>query len=230
MRKSEMTDIDFKIQRGNCFKLLAACFYEPDKELFVQEKLCANLASLLSSSGYEDASLAAIAMKAALEASDAKEMQVEYARLFVGPFDLVAPPYGSVYLENKRMLMGDSTVAVQKMYQDAGLKLDIKEAPDHIAIELEFLHFLCLREAQAHMQEEMDQARFFSGIMAEFQRRCFAPWVGKFCDNIRKGTENSFYIALADCLEPFVKQMISGDEVAEYIDQQEAIHDCRAAV
>jgi len=221
-----MTDIDHKIQLSNCCKLLAACFYEPDKELFVQENLCANLASSLSASGYEDASRAAIAMQAALEASDGEEMQVEYARLFVGPFNLVAPPYGSVYLENKRMLMGDSTVAVLKMYQDAGLKLDIQEAPDHIALELEFLHFLCFREAQALTQEEMDQVHFFSGIRITFQRKCLAPWVGKFCNNIRKGTENSFYTALADCLEPFVKQMTSGDE----LDQQEAIHDCRAAV
>ncbi|MFN2356106.1 MAG: molecular chaperone, partial [Desulfopila sp.] len=82
-------------------------------------------------------------MEQAIHESRHQDLLVEYARLFVGPFELLAPPYGSVYLETGRRLMGDSTIAVQHMYTNAGLTLDVQEAPDHIALELEFMHYLC---------------------------------------------------------------------------------------
>jgi TorA maturation chaperone TorD len=51
----------------------------------------------------------------------------------VGPFLVPAPPYGSVYLEDNRQLMGDSTIDVRRHYLSLGLDLsaDFMEAlPD----------------------------------------------------------------------------------------------------
>ena len=67
----------------------------------------------------------------------------------MGPYRLLAPPYGSVYLEKNRRVMGDSTMDAKKRYQEAGLKLTLKEAPDHVAIEMEFMYYLIYREIEA---------------------------------------------------------------------------------
>ncbi len=201
--------VDRKRQQGNCFKLLAACFYEPDRDLFLQEKLCDNLLSQLTAYGCDAAAVAAGEMLAGLTGQSDEELKIEYARLFVGPFELIAPPYGSVYLEKKRRVMGDTTMAVNKMYQDAGLFMEVKEAPDHIAVELEFMYYLCQAEAEAKAQNHGEWARAGITMQSEFMRTFLGPWIPAFCENIRQGTESGFYLPLAGCLNAFSEEMVS---------------------
>lgn len=220
---------EHKEQQGGCFKLLAACFYEPDRDLFLQEKLCENLAALLSCCGCDSAAEAARQMLPALSEQDKDELKVEYSRLFVGPFELLAPPYGSVYLEQKRKLMGDSTMAVKKMYQAAGLSLNEKEAPDHIAFELEFMHYLCHAEIEAKAQGQDNKALDSARMQAEFMEKLLAPWIPPFCEDIRQGSENSFYSSVADCLEAFATEMKAYYHKSAQIRQNRKCHDCRAS-
>lgn len=224
------TAVDVKVRQGNCFRLLAACFYEPEKELFLQESLCDNLASLLAASGCKAEAKAADRMKQVLEGGNDEDLKVEHARLFVGPFELVAPPYGSVYLEENRMLMGNSTLAVQKMYQENGLALEVREAPDHIALELEFLHFLCMGEADAAARDDQDVALALAATRFRFLLNYLAPWVPAFCAAIREGSDNGFYTSLADCLEGFIAAVASRSTVTNILTQSEDTHACRAAV
>lgn len=223
-----MNYANMRVQRGDLFKLLAACFYEPDKELFLQERLCENLASLFAGLHCEEPVAVAQRMKKALIESTQEELQVEHARLFVGPFELVAPPYGSVYLETAKRLMGDSTLVVQKMYQEAGLSLETKEAPDHIALELEFMHYLCFCEVDAASRGKSGEASTFAEAQAEFMHRFLGPWIPDFCKDIRNGTDNRFYSLLADCLEGFTSEMISHYGTAPF-PQPEERHACRAS-
>jgi TorA maturation chaperone TorD len=197
-----MTHIDLKMQLGNCFKLIAACFYEPDRELFIGEQVCSNLKVLLEgwASG---AAKAASDMDLALANSDQDQLNIDHAALFVGPFELLAAPYGSVYLEKYRQVMGDSTMGVLKRYQDAGLSLDVKEPPDHIAIELEFMHYLCGKEAAAAAGGSSTEVQKWRDLQKEFYRSSL-QWIPQFCDAIRTGTDHRFYTGLADCLARFM--------------------------
>ncbi len=223
------TVVEKKLQRSDCFKLLAACFYEPDRDLFIQEKLCDNLVSLLSACGYASASEAARGMLKALSELSDEEIKIEHARLFVGPFELFAPPYGSIYLEDKRRVMGDSTMAVQKMYQEAGLSLDIKEAPDHIAFELEFMHFLGLKEIEAEEQGQGNKVQKINRLQDEFMSKLLGPWIPALCENIRQGTDNSFYVHLADCLDGFSKEITAEQKVSAIMQKAEVNNDSRAS-
>lgn len=214
-----MTDVDFILQRGDCFKLLAACFYEPDKDLFLSERLCENLTALLAACHYQKAAAAAAGLRGALAESNPDELGIEHARLFVGPFALIAPPYGSVYLEQSGQLMGDSTMAVQRLYQEAGLALEVMEVPDHIALELEFLHFLSLRAAAAAAENNPELSAEFAGRQSEFMKRWLCPWVFAFCNNLRNGTESGFYRTLANCLESFITEAGQVPETASPMQQ-----------
>ena len=143
-----MIDQNTVLTRGNCFKLLAACFYEPNRDLFVEEQVCNNLKELLKgwASG---AAKAASDMHLSLTNTDQAQLSIDHSALFLGPFELIAAPYGSVHLEKNRQVMGDSTIGVLRSYQDAGVSVEAKEPPDHIAIELEFMYYLCTKEAEA---------------------------------------------------------------------------------
>lgn len=188
------------LRRGDAYKLLAACFYEPDKDLLQEQQVCENLAELLRNIA-PPAAAAAEDMATALATTDQQRLSIDHASLFVGPFELPAPPYGSVYLERQRRTMGDSTMMVQRFYRDAGLTIDVAEPPDHIAIELEFLFFLCRKEAEAADDERSERYR---SLQAAFFSQALLPWIKPFCSAIRSATDNRFYLALAACLEHFI--------------------------
>lgn len=224
-----ISEVDTRLQRGDCFRLLAACFYEPDLDLFLGEQLCENLVAVLSACGCDSAQVSARGMMAALAATSDNEMKVEHARLFVGPFELISPPYGSVYLEERRKIMGDSTMAVQEMYRDAGLSLEEKEAPDHIAFELEFMQYLILSELKAEAQGQDDRAQHFRGMQREFLGKYLGPWMQPFCALLRQGTDNGFYRKLADTLECFMQDMIREYQETESLPKQEDAYVRRAS-
>lgn len=198
-------DLSTESARGDCYRLLAACFYPPQRDVWLEENLIGNLAERL-----DEVCPAAAGpcrrMHGALVATTAEQLAVEHARLFLGPQHVVAPPYGSVYLEEGRRVMGDSTLAVLHAYRDAGLQLDpeLKELPDHVAVELEYLYYLSVRGvAGSSAGDEGEADRFFAARRA-FLTDHVGAWVPAFAARITEGTESEFYRALADCLASFV--------------------------
>lgn len=212
-----MTDQDTVVIRGNCFKLLAACFYEPEKELFIEEKVCENLKNLLSEWA-PDAAKSAGEMDLCLENISQEQLSIDYAALFVGPFELIAPPYGSVYTEDSRQLMGKTTIDTLRFYEDAGLSVDVKEPPDHIAIELEFMSHLCSNEAESSSAGNHEEAEKIREMQVQFFRTAL-QWVPQFCGSIKKGSDNLFYQSLADCLSRF---MVSCEQVNSKVEKTSA--------
>ncbi|MFW2365492.1 MAG: molecular chaperone TorD family protein, partial [Desulforhopalus sp.] len=96
-----MEEINRTIQRADCFRLLAACFYEPDKQLFLKEELGEKIEHLLEQLSPEGVT-AARRLQKSLKTLDQEKLSIDHAVLFIGPFELTAAPYGSVYIENKR--------------------------------------------------------------------------------------------------------------------------------
>ena len=195
----------FKRKKGDCYKLLSACFYLPKKEIYLEERVFEGLTLLLNTL-CPDAAIFSAAMEETIQKYSNEDLAVEYARLFVGPYELKAPPYGSVYLDGERRVMGNSTMEVIRLYEEAGLAMDkdFKELPDHIAVELEFMYYLIYKEVEALEKLEKDKALAFREIRNHFFNRFFSPWIPPFWEKIKETTDNNFYIALADCLSTFI--------------------------
>lgn len=190
--------------REDAYRLLSACYYAPTNALR-EEGCCTALAGLL----------AELSPQAALQAKEAaqllnqtphEELLVEYSRLFLGPFKLVAPPYGSVWLDKTKTVMGDSTAQVAAVYQTQGLHLadDFPELPDHIAVELEFLSFLAFQQRQAQSAGNQNEANRLATAQLKFINEFLAPWLTPFCQAIIEDGEAPFYMALAECTAAFV--------------------------
>lgn len=201
-----MDEIAFKQQLSDSFKLMAVFFYEPDTELLVEENVCRNLSKLFQSFCPE-ACTSVGDIYLALQNNSQEELQIAHADLFVGPFALKASPYGSTYLEKTHMVMGDSTMEVIKHYERVGLEVDIKQPPDHIAIELEFLSYLCSLEAEALQGGDLKKGVELAAEQKFFLGAYVLPWMPEFVENIRSGTENTFYLCLADCFEKFLQRI-----------------------
>ncbi len=76
--------------------------------------------------------------------ADRETLSLAYARLFLGPFEVLASPYASFYLDPNQRLMGDVSMDVARMYAEASLGPGTgpREAPDHVAFEWEFMYSL----------------------------------------------------------------------------------------
>lgn len=202
--------------RGDSFRLLSACFYQPEKDVFLQEEILKNLASLLKQVS-PDASVFVGEMEKSFSRYSEKELNVDYAKLFVGPNDLLAPPYGSVYLDGGRRVMGDSTMEVIKLYEEQGLVMDgdFKNLPDHITVELEFIYYLIFKEIEALEKSDIHGACEFINKQKLFLDRFLKRWIQPFCDKMREGAKSEFYRTLADCACAFIKDAGPGDPLPD---------------
>lgn len=194
--------------KESCFRLLSACFYEPQKNLLIEENLCANLTECLEQV-CPDASVYSDDMEKSIQNYTEEELQVEYAKLFVGPFELLAPPYGSVYLDEGGRVMGDSTMEVIDVYDKEGLSRsdNFKDLPDHIVVEMEFMSFLIYKEREALDKSDSDVAKEYADKQEDFLNNFIRQWVPEFCTRIKAATDNSFYSALAECVSVFIARV-----------------------
>jgi len=195
-----------ELMKGECYRFLAACFYQPKKEILCAEHF---LSTLIENLQHVCPAAAPYAqrMQESLETYTEEELTVEYASLFVGPFGLKAPPYGSVYLDNDRTVMGPSTMETISFYESEGLARDeeFNELPDHIAVELEFMYFLSYRQVEALQKGDMALTKMYQQKQEDFRSRFLGKWVQTFCTHIQNETDNGFYKTLAECLNTFIK-------------------------
>ena len=192
-------------QRADAYRLFSAAFCSPS-DGWGDEELFPNLANLMAALHPQAGGLFRC-LAAAHDGVDPGELLVEAARLFVGPFELAVPPYGSCYLDQGRCVMGDSTMAVQSFYRKWGLALasDANEIPDHIAVELEFMHVLLQRQARARCRGDTKEAEALRQAHREFSRRWLLPFAFALASRLKLEAQMPFYELLADALGLFLK-------------------------
>ena len=189
------------LARADVYRLLSACYYQPE-DSFLEEDVFSQLKTALakaSPGGVIDAA----ALDDCFKASGVEVLMLDYSRLFLGPFEILAKPYGSVYLDGEKIVMGDSTMLALELYREGGFEVaeDFLEMPDHIAVELEFLYLLSFRIGKASDDEE--RARLIV-LKQKFLEEHLGRWVGTLSEAIRKGAQTDFYKRLADLTEQFV--------------------------
>lgn len=202
--------------RGQGYALLAAGFRRPGPQLVAQllagdfaAKL-REVAALFSASALEEGLRELYAASVGLRAQEAtalqRELALEYDRVFVGAGHLPAPPYESVYRDPAGLVMGEPAVAVAKQYQDQGLSLapTFKDLPDHAAVELEFMAYLCYKEAAAWEKGDVALALTYLRQEGDFLSQHLTQWLDAFAQRTMAATETPFYRALAKIAPTYV--------------------------
>jgi putative dimethyl sulfoxide reductase chaperone len=179
-------------------RLLAACYYQPGAE-FAEERV---FPSMHEAATAIDAELAATASRLAptFAAMPADELLLDYTRLFLGPNDILAKPYGSVWLSGEKPLMQNDTMAVLDLYRQGGFELadDFRELPDHVAAELEFLYLLIFRENRARRDGDEDALASATGLRRRLLAEHLGRWMPPFTAAMRQNATSDFYRHVAD--------------------------------
>jgi TorA maturation chaperone TorD len=191
--------------REDLCRFLAACFYEPAAE-FAEEKL---FDSLLAAATLVDPELAVDARKLgeAFAAQDLQTLLVDYTRLFLGPMQALASPYGSSWLAAPAQTEENPSLSVLDMYSAGGFEIDeeFRELPDHVAVELEFLYLLTFTSNQARRSGRVDDLSVAEQLERRFLAEHLGAWVGPFAAAVKSGAETAFYRQLAEMTERFVR-------------------------
>jgi len=195
--------------RSLIYNMLSLCYVYPD------EKIYASIAEaewirgireavhLLDEKTFDDYLRAIEQAISRSEEGEQLAMAREYTRLFINAFPhAIAPPYGSIYLEKEGLVYGKSRSEVLRFYHETGftLKEDLKDLPDHIAHELEFMGILASEESQASGNEKIK----LEEIQMNFLSRFLLPWVPTFCQKVAEDSRYLFYHYLGNLTKEFI--------------------------
>lgn len=134
-----------------------------------------------------------------------EELTVEYTRLFLGPGKHISP-HESVHREGEGLLWGDSTAKVKAFIESSGLKYasDFKGIPDHISVELEFMHRLLKEEVEAREKNDPGKLKKLLYLKKRFVDEHLLEWIPRFADKIAKETKLNFYRKIAILTKEFI--------------------------
>ena len=199
------------IARADLCRFLAACYYQPGPE-FAEEKMFDSMRAAASRVA-PDFEERVRRMGDAFMTEDREALLVDYTRLFLGPVDTLAKPYGSAWLGGQQALMQDSTVAVEQLYEEGGFAIDegFHELPDHVAAELEFLYLLIFRDTDAQRNGDLESANMMTALRQRFLAEHLGAWIGPFSNAVESGAQTGFYRELAALAARFVTQEANAD-------------------
>lgn len=196
---AHVANFDLPVRRANGFLALARAYSPPDAwpddlaEIF--ESAFIPLGGEVRDRGIE--------LISSLNRSGAtpEELAPVHARLFIGPFDMQAPPWASLYLDPEKQLMGETSRYAAKAYAEAGLGpvTGPTDAPDHVTHELEFMYFLAFREGETgDVEWRQRQARFW--------REHLGAWLPQMAALAKQASgESPFYTFLAELTLAFCR-------------------------
>ena len=165
--------------------------------------------------------LASLAKRGELGTAD---LEGTYVDLFV--VNQKVPLYQSGFLtpDNPALTMA----VLDGEYSAAGLSVagSFKEPPDHAAVELEFMSFLCGKEAEAWTKRSPKDAIKQLEAEAGFLDRQLSRWFPAFAEQVARHAGDSLYTSVTRAAHAFIghDQGLLPALLAEY--RQEAPHAC----
>ena len=206
--------------RAKLYQLLAAVYIKPPDTDFL--KLLVGWVS--SSVGTEGAShLLSEPMRQSLTMLDGffkekressweeieKAISVEFTKLFRGVKRHYSPlpPYESLYRGESGCVFDDITVDVLREYRRYDLELTSSlngEPPDHISFELEFMCFLCDREAEAWDKNDEEEASQLLLAERGFLEQHLMIWLPSLGGKIREYDRLGLFSGLAELTEGWI--------------------------
>jgi len=179
-----MRDVSQRESFAFSARVLGALFYfAPDSE-----QASPLVAALTSTDWYQDWPLTSeslLPLASAMKSPSDEPLPDAWQRLFIGPWALPAPPWGSVWLDRESVLFGDSTLALRQWMRENGIAFEMKqnEPEDHFGTLLMLAAWL----AENGREVERDQLLAWHLL----------PWSHRFLTVFIEEAGHPFYVALA---------------------------------
>ena len=180
--------------RSRVYQLLALAFAFPDQDFFDAIRDGTFITALSDACRGLPYDLSAAVTAGLRAGGDAyADFESEYIRLFdVGAAGPPCALYGGVYIGDRMKVMEDAT----RFYNFFQLRIasEMRELPDHITTELEFLHYLTFREAEL-CQQGLDPSSPRRAAR-DFLARHLCKWVPRLQAKLAKQHTPPFFPAL----------------------------------
>ncbi|MFD1806034.1 Tat proofreading chaperone DmsD [Pasteurella oralis] len=113
-----------------------------------------------------------------------EQLAMEYQGLFIGPNTLIAPPWGSVYLDQESVIFGDSLLALREFLRqnEVAFVTEQDEPEDHIGLLLMLAAYLAERRPD---------------LLNVFLAEHFFTWSTRYLQLMAEQQESVFYQGLA---------------------------------
>lgn len=195
----DTTDLHAPLLRAEGYRLLSAAFGYPD----VEELACLFDEAETAARSAQQSELASMAGR--LLSAVTPDLTGEYNRLFAQA--VAVSPYETSYVAADKGVQLGRLAALMEAF-GVRSRGDEHESPDHIGSELEFMAFLCLKEA-SHRTETSDEghAAYESVrcVQELFLQEHLGVWAEVFADRLKRATRHPFYSLLAELLPAWLQ-------------------------
>lgn len=136
-----------------------------------------------------------------------EKLESEYNFLFAPSDELNCPPYETEYDSSNVFSKVNQLADIMGFYKAFGLciRTEGRERPDYVGVELEFMHFLTLKEAHARTNNMETAALVCRDAQKKFMDDHLAGWLPDFCKRVRNHSKMGFYAAVASLALSFLE-------------------------
>ena len=208
---AEEKEIDVAWGRSYLYLLLSRAIRYPDAGLVASLKEPAltffeGTFDLLAADAREALRPALDSLRATVTDLDLAQLQSDHRRVFGHIESSLCPPYETRYDTRHLFQQTQQLADIAGFYR--AFSLDISEGaherPDHLAIELEFLHFLCFKEAYALKHHGPEQVEVCRDAEAKFLTDHMLRWAPSFAKRLQGAAGSGFYNSLGILMVTFL--------------------------
>lgn len=190
--------------RSRVYGTLSLAFAEPGREALrnLRERVAA-LEPCLGEIGDEANLARARALRASLARLSLQRWRAEHVRCFGYAISKECPPYEAEYDQANLFQKTHTLADIAGFYRAFGVQTapELHERVDHVSVELEFMEFLCLKQAHAARRERIGQCR---AAQARFVEEHLGAWSRGFARRLRAVAGRGFFAILAELLGNYV--------------------------
>jgi TorA maturation chaperone TorD len=149
------------------------------------------------------------------------DLGAEYIALLLSASANPVFPYESVYTSPERLLMQQARDEVLAEYRQEDLAriVEFRQPEDHIAIELEFMAYLCQKTAEAVEAGNSAAAVTYLRKQKGFLDRHLLVWVPQFCEDLVQAATSDFYRGIARITREHLA--LEGETIDDLIDSMQ---------
>ena len=196
--------------RSAAYELLSLAFLFPEAGACeaLQEK-ARDVSDAASALGWGELAESSDAVACRFAAASDQELTEDYVDIFGHGVSKDCPQYEGEYLETHIFLKSQALAELSAFYNafGVGVNPELRDRLDHISVELEFMHFLAMKEAYALLHGHgPDKVGLCQDAQKTFLKEHLAIWAKSFVRRVgKKAGSDTPYATLVRLLDTHMK-------------------------
>ena len=186
-------------EQALAYHFLGRCFYETPRREWLAPLAEDRLFEAWPFPSRDDRTTAGLALLAAFcagwDPARLGALEWDFNRLFVGPGEMLAPPWESVHRSKTKLTFQEPTLQVRALYVRFGVQAPAvhREPDDHLGLELAFMATLSDLAARAAARDDAAQLATCFRTQRDFLRDHLLAWAPACLGLVEEHAETDYY-------------------------------------